>query len=381
MPVRELTLLSAMLFAAVSTELIPVGLLPELTDAFGVSAARIGWWTSVYALVVAAFAVPVTAVVSRRPQRRSLVGLLGCYVLSNLLVVAAGAVDSYALALAARVLGGLAHAAFFSVVISTAVRISPAGRSGRAVSVVSSGVMAAFAFGVPLASFAGHHLGWQSAFVATAVLLLVLLVAAGFLLPPDGGAPPEPERGTDRHGRPHVGSVRGLVVVGAFSTVFLLGHTTAYTYVTELLQRNDAGDDLIGALLFAFGIGALVGVTVASRYADDRPSAALRTCGLVMAACLAVLALPPVGPVAAAVVLVVWGAAYGGLPAMLQTAGLRVAVNPATAPAVVNATTNAGIAAGAWLGGLVLVGGVDVVAATACVLVLAAVALTTVPRR
>ncbi len=390
MPAGQLALLSTALFAAVTTELIPIGLLPQLSSAFGVSPARIGWWTSTYALVVAVGAIPLTGLVGRFPRRRVLLALLGCYVLSNLLVLTAGAVGSYPLALGARVLGGLAHAAFFSVVIATAVRISPAGRSGRAVSVVSAGVMAAFAFGVPLATTAGTRLGWQAAFLGTAALLLVLLVAAAVLLPREGLDEPRPSAQTSAQTSAATaprgagaGGRRALVLVGAFSALFLLGHTTAYTYVTGLLRRSGVGADAVGPLLLAFGSGALVGVAVVSRVADARPTAALRVSGGVMAACLVALSLPPAagaaGAVTAAVVLVVWGAAYGGLPAMLQTAGLRVTADPAAAPAVVNATTNAGIAAGAWLGGLVLPLGTGAVAATAAVVVLLALALTLAP--
>ncbi|WP_345714335.1 MFS transporter, partial [Kineococcus glutinatus] len=179
LPVGRLALLAAAVLAAVTTELLPVGLLPQLADAFAVGTERIGWWMSAYALVVAATAVPLTAVLARWPGRRVLVVLLSAYALSNAVIAVAG---DDRVALAARLLGGLAHAGIFSVVVTTAVALAPPRRSGRAVALVNTGVTAALALGVPLGTAAGTALGWRWAFAAAAACLLLLAAATALLL-------------------------------------------------------------------------------------------------------------------------------------------------------------------------------------------------------
>ncbi|NAZ88282.1 MFS transporter, partial [Kineococcus indalonis] len=174
LPAGTLALLAAAVFAAVTTEVLPVGLLPQLATAFAVPQDRIGWWMSAYALVVALGAVPVTALLAHRSPRRTLVALLLVQALSSAAVALAGSVGGFALALAARLLGGLAHAGLFSVVVATAVAVAPPGRSGRAVALVNTGITAALALGVPLGTAAGAALGWRWAFAATAGAVLLL---------------------------------------------------------------------------------------------------------------------------------------------------------------------------------------------------------------
>jgi predicted MFS family arabinose efflux permease len=53
-----LTILSLSAFAAVTTEMVPVGLLPAIGHTFGVAESTTGLLVSLYAVMVAALAVP-----------------------------------------------------------------------------------------------------------------------------------------------------------------------------------------------------------------------------------------------------------------------------------------------------------------------------------
>ncbi|WP_432570752.1 MFS transporter [Kineococcus sp. SYSU DK005] len=386
LPAGTLALLAAAVFAAVSTEVMPVGLLPQLAAAFAVPEDRIGWWMSAYALVVALGAVPVTALLAHRSPRGVLVALLLVYALANGLVVLAGSTGGFALALAARLLGGLAHAGLFSVAVATAVAVSPPGRSGRAVALVNTGITLALALGVPLGTAAGAAWGWRWAFAATTGVLLLLAAAAAVLVPARPPAtPPVPgPRGATgpRPGRTRagvLGALRGrpLLLVATTTVVLTLGHYGAYTYVTPLLLRAGAGQGAVGPALLGYGLASFAGLLLAGATADRHPLAALRAAIAVIAACLLALG-PASGHTAATVaVVVLWGAAFGALPSLLQTAALRASDVPGAAPAVVNSTFNVGIAVGAWAGGRALLGGGPVLLTAGCAaLVLLALATT-----
>jgi MFS transporter, DHA1 family, inner membrane transport protein len=350
LPRAPIALLTASLFGAVTTEVLPVGLLPQLAAAFAVGESRIGWWLSAYALVVAATAIPLTAWLARFPRRSALVGLLLLYALSNAAILLA---PGYGWAVLARLLGGLAHAGVFSVVVGATVALVPPGRRGRALAVVNAGITLALTAGVPLGTALGAAIGWRWSFAATSVLLAVLALAALAVLPRDPG---------EVHGEPPppvLTALRGrrLLAVAAGTAVIALGHYTAYTYVAPTLLSAGVPAGGVSLVLFGYGAASLAGLVVAGTLADRHPGRSLVGTVLLVAACLLVAAaVLGAGRATAAVVavVVVWGAAFGALPTLTQTAALRASRGSDAAPAVVNTTFNVGIAGGAWLGGVLL---------------------------
>jgi len=373
LPWARLAVLAAAVFAAVTTEVLPVGLLPQLADAFAVSEARIGWWMSGYALVVAAGAVPVTAVLARWPKRRALLVLLVTYALSNALVVAAE--GRFWLALVARLLGGLAHAGVFSVVVATASALDPPRRTGRAIAAVSAGSTFALAFGVPLGTALGGAVGWRWAFASVSLLLVLLAGATALALPADAGGAPAGAA----PGRAVLAALRGpgLLLVAITTAVFALGHFSAYTYVTPLVLRAGVPAGAVSLVLLGYGVAGFAGVLASGALADHHPVATLRTAIVLTVLCLAALSVFRDSGTGTAVTVVVWGAAFAAMPSLLQTLAMRWASSPDAAPAVVNAMFNVGIATGAAAGGLFLVGGHTSVLTTAsAALALGALALT-----
>jgi MFS transporter, DHA1 family, inner membrane transport protein len=342
-----IALLSATLFAAVTTEMLPVGLLPQLSAAFDVDEAGIGYWVSAYAIVVAVGAIPLTALLVRFRRRTALLGLLLTYALSNVVIVVA---PGYGWALAARLIGGLAHAGIFTVVVATAVAVVPRERAGRALAVVNGGVTMAMTAGVPLGTAVGTAVGWRWGFAGTAAVLFALAAAAWFVVPASvvahGSAPPV----LPALRRP------ALLRVAVATTAITLGHYAAYTYVTPLLLGSGVPGDRVSLVLFGYGAAGFVGLLLVGTVIDKHPVAALRAAVAVVLTCLLVAVLAG-GELATVLAVVAWGAGFGALPTLLQTAALRATGGSDAAPAVVNATFNVGIAGGAGLGGALLAAG------------------------
>jgi DHA1 family inner membrane transport protein len=371
LPVALLLLLAATTCAAVTTEMLPVGLLPSISQGLHVSESQVGLLVSGYAAVVAVASIPMAAALQRLPRRPVLAVLLAAYGVSNAVFAAS---NSYGLALAARLVAGLAHAAFFAVVVSAAVALVPRARVGRAVGVVLSGTTLALAAGVPAGTALGTVLGWRWVFAGAAVLLLVLAAAVARLLP---DTPP-----ADAGGQTVLAALRQprLLLTGAVIALFMIGHFTAYTYISPLLLSAGVATAGVSAVLLGYGAAGLVGLTVAGSVADRRPRGALSVTMGLMAACLAGLWL---GRATAPTVIIVvsWGMAYGAVPTLAQSCALAaVPAAPDAAPAVVNAMTNVGISGGALIGARELAAGpVPALALTGAVLVAAALVLHAVP--
>lgn len=341
-----LVLLSAGVFLAVCTEMLPVGLLPEIGRGLDVTPSATGLLVSLYAVLVAITTVPIAAFVERWPRRTVLAALLGAYTVSNLVFAAA---PGYAVAIVARTIGGLAHAGFFAVAVAAAVSLVDADRSGRAVAVVMVGNALALVFGVPLGTVLGTALGWRWAFVVLAAALAVLAVTVLRVLPAQA-----PARASARTSV-LIGIRRPAVLVMAtVITLLALGHFTLYTYVSPLLLHDGVARAHVGAVLFAYGCGGLLGLAAASAVVARRPREALAVDIVLMGLSL-VLAATVASTTGIIAVVVVWGVAFGAFPTLTQTVMLRAAGDATdAATALVNATTNAGIAGGALLGSRLL---------------------------
>ncbi|CCH87456.1 Major facilitator superfamily MFS_1 [Modestobacter italicus] len=342
-----LAVLTAATFAAVTAETLPVGLLSMIARDLGTTESRVGLLVSAYAVVVAVASLPLTALLSRWPRRRALTVLLGAYAVGNAVFAAT---DSYAVAVAARLLAGLAHAGFFSVAIGAAVSLVPRDRAGRVTAWVFGGVTLAFTLGVPAGTALGTAVGWRWAFAGIAAVLLLLAGSAAALLPasaPPAAADPAPVRQVLRR--------RPVLLVVAISVVLTLGHYTAFTYVSPVLSAAGVGTGSISLVLLGYGAAGALGLALAGALADRFPRPALAGAVLVVVLALGAIGASGTSVVVTVVATVVWGVAFGAQPTLLQTAARRAAPDAGDAtPGITNATTNIGIAGGGLLGGRAL---------------------------
>ncbi|WP_199254930.1 MFS transporter [Mycolicibacterium mengxianglii] len=329
---------------AVTTEMLPIGLLPAIGQTFGVADATTGLLVSLYALMVAVLAVPLTLATARFPRKPLLLATLACYALSNVVVALA---PSFSVIAAGRVLGGVTHALFFSLCIGYVPRLVHGSEVGRALSVATGGASAGFVLGVPISTSLGTAVGWRASFGLLAALAVLTLMLVARLLPAvDSTPPPPPEQTSGR---------RGLAAVVTANAVTYLGQFTLYTFISVLLLSAGARPALLGPILLVCGSCGVIGLWLAGRGLDRYPR---RTTAVTLGVVVAAVAAFGAGyPALWAVVLAaaVWNGAFGGVPLIYQACSVRAhAVSPELAGAWVNSTANIGIAGGAALGAALL---------------------------
>jgi predicted MFS family arabinose efflux permease len=333
-------------FFAITTELMPVGLLGTMSHDLGVTESTMGIVITVYAGAVALLALPLTSLTAKLPRKTVLVATLIGYTLSNALVALA---PSFAVVCAGRVVGGIAHALFFSVASAYATRIVPPRLAGRAIAFVYSGSSLGFVIGVPLATGVGQSVGWRPAVGGVAACAAVLAVVAAVCLPAVRGA-----------ASPHVGSPKAWARTGLLSVVvadllLFAGHYVVYTYIGPYVI--DAGLDtgmVSGALLVLGGTG-VIGLWLAGMFVDRAPRQTLLAAIAVMAAAFVAMPFAHGSLVGTMVVAGIWMAANGTTGTLFMAAAIRTGgVSPEIAGALVNGASNIGIAGGAAIGGQVL---------------------------
>jgi predicted MFS family arabinose efflux permease len=367
-----LTILALSVFAAVTTEMLPIGLLPAISHSFGVSESATGLLVSLYAVMVALLSVPLTIATRRAPRKLLLLTLMSCYAASNLISALA---PSFAVLAVGRALGGATHALFFSVAIGYAARLVPPAQTGRALALAATGVSAGFILGVPLSTALGNAAGWRVAF---GVLVAATAAAAALI----AVVLPDVRPQAEEH-RPAPGRQRQMATVIGSNTLAYLGHYILYTYVTVLLLRSGASPAAVGPVLLVFGVCGLIGILVAGPRFDRHPR---RVAVAILAVVGAGIAGAGAGfPVLAAVIVAaaIWNGGFGPMPSMYQSAAVRArATSPEVAGAWINATCNVGIAGGAAIGGIVLeAAGIRDLAWIAVTLVIAAVLIVIFARR
>lgn len=330
------------------TEFAPMGLLPTIAAGLGVSIPTAGLLISAYALGVMIGAPLMTLMTGRVPRRTLLIALAGIFTLGNLLAAVS---DGYAMLLAARVLTSFNHGAFFGVGSVVAASLVPPQRQAGAVAAMFMGLTIANVIGVPLATWAGEHLGWRAAFWGISGLGVATMISLRLTLPdlpaPEGNHALAELRVLTR------GKVIGalaLTVIGS-SAMF-----TVFTYISPILREvTHASLGFITAMLVTYGIGLTVGNWLGGRFADRSVDRTLAVTLAALSAILVAFALIMPSAPASAVLIFLWGVASFALVPPLQVRVMTAAADaPNLASSVNIGAFNLGNAFGAALGGGVI---------------------------
>ena len=337
-------------FSMVTTEFLPIGLLTDIAAGLGVSDGTAGLMVTMPG-VLAAFAGPALIVASGRLDRRTvMIALSALLVASNFLAALA---PNFATMLVARLLLGLCIGGFWTFAPGAGTQLVPEVSKARAMSIVLAGISGATVFGVPITAFLGNLAGWRAAFGATGVLAAVVLLMQIWLLP---SMPPA------RAIRPRdllTPLTRRMAQVGLLAVLFLIaGHFAAYTYLKPLLQQSfGLGPDAVTTLLLVYGATGFVGTFFGGSLVARSVRLAALAAALLLASALVLSTLIGSGMVAGALVVVVWGVAFGLIPVAL-TGWMMQAVPdaPEAGQALLVSGFQVAIASGALAGGVVVDG-------------------------
>ncbi|MBD8480075.1 MFS transporter [Pseudomonas coleopterorum] len=332
-------------FGLLTAEYLPASLLTLMATDLGVSEALAGQAVTVTA-VVALFAGLLVPGLTRSIDRRwVLLGFSTLMVASNLLVAVS---SSFAVLLLMRILLGIALGGFWSMAAAVAMRLVPSALLPRALSIIFSGIAIGTVVAVPMGSYLGGLYGWRSAFFAAAAVGIVTLAFQSFTLP--RLAPRRPAR---------LRTVlevllRPGIAMGMFGCVLVhSGHFAMFTYVRPFLEGTTGiGAQGLSLMLLGFGVANFAGTLLAGKLLERHPLATLVLMpALVGVAALALVLLPASVP-GQAVLLAIWGLAFGGVPvAWSNWVANAVPDQAESAGGMVVASVQSAIATGAAAGG------------------------------
>lgn len=358
-------------FTIGTAELLMAGILNAVANNLKVSVSIAGLLVTAYALGIAVGGPVFTALTMKVDRRLLLLLSLVVYIAGNILAVAA---INYGMLMTARIITGCVHGLFIGVASAAAANLVPPERRGQAMSMIFGGLAVSTVVGVPLGTLIGQTLGWRAAFVAVVILAVLSFVWILSVMPPvsslgAGGLASEARKAF---------SPRVLVIFG-IAFVVLGGEFSAFTYITPFLQHiTGISGGLISVFVLCFGVASATGNFIGGRMADRFPTRTLVVSGVWLALSLLLLYFAGSVPALVVVALLAWGLGGFALVPALQLRVINLAGSGADLAATVNASAvNAGIAAGAAVGGWIVadygVRSVALVAAVVCAFVIPAI--------
>ena len=332
-------------FGIGTTEFAPMGMLPVIATALGISLSKAGLLVTGYALGVVIGAPLLTLPTGRLDRRTLLLGLMLLFTVGNALSAAA---PGYATLLAARIVTSLCHGAFFGVGSVAAARLAGANKAGSAVAAVFAGLTVANIGGVPLAAWVGIHIGWRAAFAGIAGIGIAATLALALALPSLPGV-----ARTDIKAEARV-LVRRPVVMALLTTAFgSAAMFTVFTYIAPILQQvTRVGPATVTLTLVVYGTGLTVGNWLGGRFADRNLHRSLVVVLVTLVILLLLFAVTMRAAVPAVATIFAWGVATFALVPPLQARVMALASEaPSLAGSVNIGAFNLGNAAGAAIGG------------------------------
>ena len=253
--------LAAAYFAMGTTSLLVVAVSAPLARDLQVSPAAVANLLTIFALTFAV-AAPLAQVLFGQLQRRLLL-MAGLAVLSVATGLAAF-VDGYWQLFALRVAAGAGAALVGPMASAIGAGLVRQEQQGRALALVFSGMMLATVLGVPLAAWLGGWLGWRWVFLifGAAGLAATVSVAAMVHDRSHGAAVTLP-------GLLRVLTTRSTGMSVAATLLQMAAQFATYTLIVHFVMERMGGTQAWAvAILFAFGVGGLVGNVVAGSMAD-----------------------------------------------------------------------------------------------------------------
>jgi DHA1 family inner membrane transport protein len=336
-------------FGIGTTEFVIMGLLPEVAGGFGVSIPAAGLLISGYALGVVVGAPLLTAIGSRIPRKTVLIGLMGLFIIGNMISAMA---PTYEVLMTGRIVAALAHGAFFGVGSVVAAALVAPTKQASAIAMMFTGLTVANVLGVPAGTALGQALGWRSTFWAVTVLGVIGLLGILTLVPRQLATPGTGDLRSELavFRRPQVWLALAMTALG-FAGVF-----ASFTYIAPMMtQVAGFSAGAVTWLLVLFGGGLFVGNLLGGKAADKSLIPSLYVILSALTAVLLVFVFTAHAQIPAAITIAVLGAAGFATAAPLQARVMQKAEGaPALASAANIAAFNVGNAGGAWLAGMAI---------------------------
>ena len=333
-------------FGLLTAEYLPASLLTPMASELGLSEAVAGQTVTVTAIAALFSGLLLPRLTRSLDRRIVLLSFSALMIVSNLFVAFS---SSIIVLLLMRALLGIALGGFWAMAAAVAMRLVPLKLVPRALSIIFSGIAVGTVVSVPLGSYLGGLFGWRSAFYAAAAVGIVTLIFQWYTLPN------LPSQRAAKSTTVLKVLLRPGIIVGMLGCVLAhMGHYSLFTYVRPFLEDTiRIGADGIAIILLGFGAANFAGTLLAGQLMEQSLRWTLIIMPILVGVVALLLVLLPPSFTGHALLIAVWGMAFGGVPVAWSTwVSTAVPDEAESAGGMVVAAVQGAIAAGAAMGGL-----------------------------
>jgi predicted MFS family arabinose efflux permease len=334
-------------FALITAEFLPASLLTPMAASLGVTEGMAGQTVTATAAIALITSLVISVLTRNTDRRTVLLSFSVLLVASNLLVAFA---PTLALVLVGRVLLGIAIGGFWTMSAAVAMRLVPEAMVPRALSIIFSGVSVATVAAAPLGSYFGHLIGWRNVFLIATVIGVLAFFWQLVVLPkmaPTGSA---------RMGTLVEVMKRPVMRAGMISVLLVFtGHFAFFTYLRPFLEVvTGVGVNGLSVILLGFGVANFIGTSLAGFVLERSLRMTLLLMPLAMGAIALALVALGRAPMADALLVALWGMAFGAVPVAWTTWITKTVPDEAeSGGGLIVAAVQFAITLGAAAGGLV----------------------------
>lgn len=331
-----------------TSEFVPIGLLTDIKDDFGLTEASVGMLISLYAWSVMILSLPLMLLVSKMEMKQLMLWLLGFFTAFQFLSYFS---TSFVMLICSRLGVACTHAVFWAVISPIAVRIVPDRFRSIALSMVVTGSSIAMILGMPLGRIIGLHVGWRMTFLSIGVFSALTFLYIAWCLPkvPSGG-------GFSPKKLPELLRHKGIMGLYLFTLLISSAYYLPYSYIEPFLKQVSLmPDGWVTAALMVFGAAGLLGSIAFSKYYNRNRKLFITVNVAAMAICLLLLYPMSSGLIPVIVLLAVWGATATAYNVAMQSNMILVTTPESTpvAMSIFSGIFNLGIGSGAFFGGTI----------------------------
>lgn len=309
---NNLLILAVGVFSILNTEMGVIGILPMISNEYGVSLTTAGLLVSLFALAIAVSGPVMPMLLSKFERKKIMVCILTLFTVGNTISAFA---PNFPVLLSARVIPAFFHPVYVSFALASASSFAEKESDiPKAVSKIMIGVSTGMVLGAPVASLIAGKTNLQMSMLFFAAVNLISLIATILFIPEF------PKSKIISYGT-QLSVLKEKNLWLALAGVMVLNGSIfgVYSYVSSYL--NDVLSipaQIASALLFVYGLMNIVGNTIAGKELSRRPNIFIGVQPLIIGSIYVLLIISGSAVVPASIIILLWGISAGMVANTIQ---------------------------------------------------------------